>query len=75
MHDHHVPLLKKAMGVHYPQTYNMRYVVRVNSGTGDRLGATTANTRTAGPDAPVVLIGSPGDLGWDAMGEMIFRDE
>jgi hypothetical protein len=75
MEEHHVPLIKEVMGVHYPQTYTMRYVVRVSSGAGDRLGAATSSRKRASPDAPVVIVGSPEDLGWDAMGEMVFRDE
>lgn len=32
-------------------------------------------TGRANPNDPVVLIGAPSDLEWDAMGKMIFRDE
>lgn len=75
MEDIHVPLIKEVMGLHFPQIYSMRYVVRVESGAGDRLGAPIASRNRAHADTPVVLVGSPDDLGWDAMGEMIFRDE
>ncbi|KAF2849637.1 hypothetical protein T440DRAFT_122730 [Plenodomus tracheiphilus IPT5] len=72
---HHVPLVKEIMGPHYPQSFTLRFAQRVESGAGDRLGATTSSKKRANADAPVVLVGSPDDLGWDAMGEMIFRDE
>jgi len=75
MDESHVPLIKEVMGVHYPQAHTIRYVVRVSSGAGDRLGAPIASKKRAHPDAPVLLVGSPDDLGWDAMAEMIFRDE
>jgi hypothetical protein len=75
MEHYHVPLIREVMGPHYPLTYTMRYVVRVNTGAGDRLGATTASRSRADGDAPVVLVGSPSELDWDAMGEMVFRDE
>lgn len=75
MEDSHVPLIKEVMEPHFPLTYTLRYVVRVESGAGDRLGLPTASKKRADPDAPVVLVGSAGDLEWDAMGEMIFRDE
>lgn len=71
----HVPLITKAMGIHAPITYTRRYVVRVDSGAGDRLGAPCASTKSSAPTAPVVLVGSPDDLDWDMMGEMVFRDE
>lgn len=32
-------------------------------------------TGRADPEDPVVLIGEPKELGWDAVSEMIFRDE
>jgi hypothetical protein len=75
MEDNHVPLLKKAFGPHWPVSYNLRYVTRVKTGAGDRLGATVSSTARASADAPVVLVGSPEDLGWDAIGEMVWRDE
>lgn len=70
-----MPLIKDVMEPHFPLTYTLRYVVRVDSGAGDRLGLPTASKKRASPDAPVVLVGSPSDLEWDAMGEMVFRDE
>lgn len=75
MSKHHVPLIKEVMGPHYPQTYTMRFVVRVSSGAGDRLGAIISSRGRAADDAPVVLIGSPQEVDWDAFGEMVFRDE
>ncbi|KAH9871155.1 hypothetical protein J1614_006730 [Plenodomus biglobosus] len=75
MMNKHLPLIKEIMGPHYPQEYNLRFVVRVESGAGDRLGATTSSRKRASADAPVVLVGSPDELEWDAMGELIFRDE
>jgi hypothetical protein len=75
MEEKHIPLLKAAMGPHWAASYTLRYVVRVESGVGDRLGATTSSTGRAPGDAPVVLLGSPEDLGWDVVGEMVFRDE
>lgn len=42
---------------------------------GDRLGATLASKARNNPDAPVLLVGYPKDLGWDAMVEMSFKDE
>jgi hypothetical protein len=32
-------------------------------------------TGKANPNDPVLLVGEPKDLDWDAMSEMIFRDE
>lgn len=39
------------------------------------MGAPTSLTGKADPDDPVVLIGTPSEIGWDAMGKMEFRDE
>ena len=75
MEEHHVPLLKTVFGAHLPLSYIVRYPVRVDSGAGDRLGAVTSSSKRAGPNDPVVLVGSPSDLKWDCMGEMVFRDE
>jgi len=75
MESVHVPLIKKLMGAHYPTTYLRHYVQRVESGAGDRLGASSASRKNAESAAPVVLVGTPGDLDWDMMGELIFRDE
>ncbi|KAI8941533.1 hypothetical protein NX059_002749 [Plenodomus lindquistii] len=75
MENHHVPIVKEVMGPHFPQSYIMRYAVRVETGAGDRLGATMSSKKRANAEAPVVLVGSPGELGWDAMGEWVFRDE
>ena len=71
----YLPLLKKTMGCHQPSQIRVQYVERVSSGAGDRLGATTASKARNPPEAPVVLVGSPGDLNWDAMCEMTFQDE
>ena len=75
LEDIHLPMLKEIMGPHYPLTYTLRYVVRVRTGAGDRLGATTSTKKNAEPDAPVLLVGLPSELGWDCIGEMVFRDE
>lgn len=53
----------------------LSYVERVKTGAGDRLGAVTSMTGRADPNDPVVVIGVPSELGWDAVGTMIFRDE
>lgn len=60
--------------MHHPQSFTLRFVVRVKTGAGDRLGAVTSSRGKADPDAPVVLVGSPQDMDWDAIGEMVFRD-
>ncbi len=75
MEKSHVPLIKEVFEVHPPQSFKLRYVVRVKTGAGDRMGAVTSSRARADPDAPVVLIGSPQDVDWDAIGEMVFRDE
>lgn len=71
----HLPIIKEVFDEHQPLTYTMHYVQRVKTGAGDRLGAVTSMTGRADPNDPVVLIGQPSDLGWDAMGKMTFRDE
>ncbi|KAG9195393.1 hypothetical protein G6011_00514 [Alternaria panax] len=75
MEETHVPLIKEVFEMHPLQSLRLRYIVRVKTGAGDRLGAVTSSRGRADPDAPVVLIGSPKDVDWDAMGEMVFRDE
>lgn len=75
MENQHVPLMKEVMGIHFPTSYVRRYVQRVESGAGDRLGAPSSSRRSSEPSAPVVLVGSPGDFGWDMMGEMVYQDE
>lgn len=75
MIENHVPLVKEVMGSQYPVSYTMRFVVRVSTGAGDRLGATMSSKSRADGDAPVVLLGSPQEVDWDAYGEMVFRDE
>ncbi|KAI4941653.1 hypothetical protein J4E91_010526 [Alternaria rosae] len=75
MEETHLPLIKEVFEMHPPQSYRLRYVVRVKTGAGDRLGAVTSSRAKADPDAPVVLVGSPQDMDWDAVGEMVFRDE
>lgn len=75
MEDKHLPLLKQVLGDHYPASFPRRYVQRVESGAGDRLGAQSASKKTSDPTGPVVLVGAPEDLGWDMWGELIFRDE
>jgi hypothetical protein len=75
MEGHHVPLIKEIFESHMPLSYTIRYPARVDSGAGDRLGAVTSSRGRAEPDAPVVLVGSPTDVQWDCIGEMVFRDE
>jgi hypothetical protein len=75
MEDVHIPLMKQALGDHFPSSYPRRYVARVESGAGDRLGVSGASRKHGNPTAPVVLVGSPDEWAWDMMGEMMFRDE
>jgi hypothetical protein len=75
MEKSHVPLIKEVFKMNPPQSFKLRYVVRVKTGAGDRMGAVTSSRARADPDAPVVLIGSPQDVDWDAIGEMVFHDE
>ncbi|KAH7385484.1 EthD domain-containing protein [Phaeosphaeria sp. MPI-PUGE-AT-0046c] len=75
MEDVHVPIQKEVMGKHYPLSFPRRYVARIESGAGDRLGAPSASKKHGNPESPVVLVGTPEELGWDLMAEMIFRDE
>jgi hypothetical protein len=76
MEEDHMPKVKKCMGEHYPLSYSRKYVERVESGAGDRLGASSGATKKhADPMAPVVLVGNPSEIGWDMMAELIFRDE
>ncbi|KAF2818870.1 hypothetical protein CC86DRAFT_460804 [Ophiobolus disseminans] len=71
----HVPIIKEVMGPLFPTTFTRRYVERVESGAGDRLGAPAASKKSADPTAPVVLVGSPSEITWDLMAELEFRDE
>jgi hypothetical protein len=71
----HMPIQKEVMGEYYPLSFPRKYLARIDSGAGDRLGAPSASRRHGDPTSPVVLVGSPDQLGWDMMGEMIFRDE
>lgn len=73
--EHYLSLMKEVMGPHFPSSATFQFVLRVGSGVGDRLGAPMSSTKKAPADAPVVLVGAPEDLGWDAMGELVFRDE
>lgn len=75
MEDEYLPLLKTTMGEHYPQSITLRYVERIGSGAGDRFGATMSSKYRNPADAPVVLVGSPSDVAWDCMCEMVFRDD
>lgn len=75
MDNNHMPLIREVFGDQAPVSCTLRYPVRVKSGAGDRLGAPTSTQKKANPDAPVVLIGEPSDLEWDAMSELMFRDE
>lgn len=75
METKYLPAVGEVMGPHIPKTLTLRYVERCGSGLGDRLGATLASKARNNPDAPVLLVGYPKDLGWDAMVEMSFKDE
>lgn len=75
MEEVHVPIQKEVMGELYPISHPRRYVARIESGAGDRLGAPSASRKTGNPASPVVLVGSPEDLGWDLLAEMVYRDE
>lgn len=74
MIEKHVPLVREVMAAQAPQTYTMRFVARVSTGHGDRLGATLSSRSRIAGDAPVVLVGTPADINWDAHGEMVFKD-
>jgi hypothetical protein len=71
--EDHMPMIKKCMGEHFPVTFSRKYIERVESGAGDRLGVSGASKKNADPTAPVVLVG--GQVGWDMMAELIFRDQ
>ncbi|KAJ4357027.1 hypothetical protein N0V95_002833 [Ascochyta clinopodiicola] len=75
METKYLPIVKDVMGLHMPITTTLRYVERCSSGFGDRMGATLASKYKNTPDAPVLLVGYPKDLGWDAMVEMSFEDD
>jgi hypothetical protein len=76
MEQTYLPLFKSIMGEdHYPPTVTLRYVERVESGAGDRFGATMSLKSRNPPEAPVMLVGAPHELNWDCMCEMIYRDE
>ncbi|KAF9693235.1 hypothetical protein EKO04_008683 [Ascochyta lentis] len=75
MERKYLPIVKEVMGPHVPETMILRYIERCSSGFGDRLGATLASKHRNDPDAPVLLVGHPKDLGWDVMMEMSFKDE
>lgn len=75
MESKYLPIVKEVMGPHLPETTTLRYVERCGSGFGDRLGATLASKYNNDPHLPVLLVGYPRDLGWDAMVEMSFKDD
>lgn len=75
METRYLPIVKEVMDPHIPETTTLRYVQRCGSGLGDRLGATLASKYRNDPNAPVLLVGYPKDLGWDAMVEMCFKDD
>lgn len=75
MEQKYLPLLKSIMVEHYPPTVTLRYVERVESGAGDRFGATMSLKSRNPPEAPVMLVGAPHELNWDCMCEMIYHDE
>jgi hypothetical protein len=64
MEEQHIPLIKEALGIHFPASFPRRYLARVDSGASDRLGL----QRHSDPSAPVVLIGLPEELGFDMWG-------
>ncbi|KAF2127785.1 hypothetical protein P153DRAFT_387519 [Dothidotthia symphoricarpi CBS 119687] len=69
----HVGIWKEVMGPHYPETWILRYVERAESGIGDRLGISIGSEKND-PTAPVLIIGTPSELEWDVVGEMVFKD-
>ncbi|KAH5011363.1 hypothetical protein HBI75_202180 [Parastagonospora nodorum] len=71
MEENHIPLMREALGIHFPASFPRRYLARVESGAGDRLGL----PRHSDGAAPVCLVGTPGEINFDMWGEMIFRDE
>lgn len=75
MESKYIPVVNEVMSPHVPKTTTLRYVERCGSGAGDRLGATLAAKHRNDPNAPVLLVGYPKDLGWDAMVEMSFEDD
>lgn len=74
MESKYFPIVKEVMGSHIPVMTTLRYVERCGGGFGDRLGATLASKYRNDDNAPVLLVGYPKDLGWDAMVEMSFKD-
>ncbi len=75
MEEKYLPIVKDVMGPHVPISTTLRYIERCSSGYGDRLGANLSSKYRNHPDAPVLLIGHPKDLGWDAIVEMSFKDD
>ncbi|KAJ4983287.1 hypothetical protein SVAN01_11214 [Stagonosporopsis vannaccii] len=75
METKYMPIIQEVVGLHVPGTAILRYTMRCSSVFGDRLGATLASKQRNAPDAPILLVGGPVDLGWDAMLEMSFKDE
>jgi hypothetical protein len=75
METKYLPIVKEVMGHHIPESITLRYVERCGSGFGDKLGATLTSKYRNDPDMPVLLVGYPKDLGWDAMVEMTFKDD
>jgi hypothetical protein len=75
MESKYLPIVKEVMGCQIPVMTTLRYVERCGSGFGDRLGATLASKYRNDENAPVLLVGYPKDLGWDAMVEMSFKDD
>ncbi|KAJ8111865.1 hypothetical protein OPT61_g5637 [Boeremia exigua] len=75
MEQKYIPILKETMGAYAPIATTLRFTERCGSGYGDRLGAKLASKYRNHPDAPVLLVGHPKDLGWDAMMELSFKDD
>lgn len=75
LEDEHIPKFVKTIAPHAPLEVTCHYLARVESGSGERIGATNASRKNAEGSAPVVLIGTPADFTWDALCEVKFRDE
>ncbi|KAF3052383.1 hypothetical protein E8E11_011296 [Didymella keratinophila] len=75
MESKYLPIVKEVMGPHVPVVTTLRYIERCGGGFRDRLCATLASKYRNAENAPVLLVGYPKDLGWDAMVEMSFKDD
>ena len=75
MESKYLPIAKGVMGPYIPVMTTLRYDERFGGGSGDRLGVTLASKYRNDENAPVLLVGYPKDLGWNAMVEMSFKDD